>query len=486
MSKKFNNDLRLTNWELVSVHPKEKNWSWLTIFNLWANSIQTVIGFSLIASLYIAYGLNGTIVFFGTILAGLLALLMANLSGKPCQEMGIPFPVFLRVSMGIYGAKFASIFRGLVGLSMFGIQTFFISKSISFLIRILIFTTEKKLLQSKIINEFFIGLNIIDWSALLLATLFQFFLFTRGIKLIKKIINFSSVVTYIIVFLLAIFVILKTESYLISEIQSLFSFKLNINFESFLQIFTIFGTIFAYFSIILVNFGDYSRYALNKKELKKGNLSLLLNIIIFSILAIIITIGCDIIFNQKLINLEKVLTNPTDIIGQFDQINLSILVLITILIASISTNLIANFIPANNSIINLLPNIFSAKSSGFLICIIGFIIGSLWVSLISKIGLLSIIDTIGAFLGPLFGVLIIDYYIIKKQRVDFQDLFSSDPNGKYFYSKGWNIKSFYSLFIAFIFSSATIWNTELRFLNSYSWIIGALVGGFMQYLFSKK
>ena len=150
MSKKFNNDLRLTNWELVSVHPKEKNWSWLTIFNLWANSIQTVIGFSLIASLYIAYGLNGTIVFFGTILAGLLALLMANLSGKPCQEMGIPFPVFLRVSMGIYGAKFASIFRGLVGLSMFGIQTFFISKSISFLIRILIFTTEKNYYKVKL------------------------------------------------------------------------------------------------------------------------------------------------------------------------------------------------------------------------------------------------------------------------------------------------------------------------------------------------
>lgn len=486
MPKKFNNDPSLTNWELVSVHPKEKNWSWLTIFNLWANSIQTVIGFSLIASLYVAYGLNGTIVFFGTIFAGLLALIFANLTGKPCQEMGIPFPVFLRVSMGIYGAKFASSVRGLVALSMFGIQTFFISKSIGFLIRILIFKIEKNLLQNEILNQFIIGLNLIDWASLILATLFQFFLFTSGIKLIKKIINFSSIITYIIIFILTIFVFLKTEVYLIREIQSLFSFNLNINFETFLQIFTIFGTIFAYFSIILVNFGDYSRYISNKKELRKGNLSLLLNIIIFSILAIIITIGCDIIFNQKLINIEKILTNPTDIIGQFDQINLSVLVLVSILIASISTNLIANFIPANNTIINFLPKSFSVKSSGFLICIIGFIVGSLWISLISKIGMLSIIDTMGAFLGPLFGILIIDYYIIKKQRVSFQDLFSSDPNGKYFYSKGWNIKSFYSLFIAFVFSSATIWNIELRFLNSYSWIIGASVGGLMQYLFSKK
>ena len=99
---------------------------------------------------------------------------------------------------------------------------------------------------------------------------------------------------------------------------------------------------------------------------------------------------------------------------------------------------------------------------------------------------MSIIDTIGAFLGPLFGIIIIDYYIIKKKTVSFNDLFSSDPKGKYFYTNGWNLKSFYSLFIAFIFSSATIWNDELRFLNSYAWIIGAFTGGFLQFLLSKK
>ena len=139
MSKNLNNHPSLTNWELVSVNPKDKNWTWKSIFNFWANSIQTVIGFSLIASLYLVYDLNVWSVFVGTILAGLLTILMTNLSGKPSLKMGVPFSVFLRLSMGVYGAKFVSMLRGLVALFMFGVQTFFISVSIAFLLRIAIF-----------------------------------------------------------------------------------------------------------------------------------------------------------------------------------------------------------------------------------------------------------------------------------------------------------------------------------------------------------
>ena len=74
---RYTNHISLTNWELVSVNPKEKNWTSKTLFNLWANSIQTVIGFSLIASLYVSYGLNGNVVFIGTMFAGILLALNA-------------------------------------------------------------------------------------------------------------------------------------------------------------------------------------------------------------------------------------------------------------------------------------------------------------------------------------------------------------------------------------------------------------------------
>ena len=94
---------------------------------------------------------------------------------------------------------------------------------------------------------------------------------------------------------------------------------------------TIAGTIFAYFSIVIVNFGDFSRYVKNEKELNLGNLSLILNLIIFSLFSVLIVIGADIILNKNLENTNQILTNPTDIIGKFDNIHLSIIVLFFIL-----------------------------------------------------------------------------------------------------------------------------------------------------------
>ena len=171
MSENFTNHPSLTNWELVSTNPNQKNWTWKTLFNLWANGIQTVISFSLIASLYLVYDLNGLTVFVGTLLAGFVAIWMTNLSGKPCQKMGIPFPVFLRMSMGVYGARYAALLRGLVAIFMFGTQTFFISKSVGFLIRITIFSFDENLMSKEIFNQFFLELGIIDWSSLIITAL---------------------------------------------------------------------------------------------------------------------------------------------------------------------------------------------------------------------------------------------------------------------------------------------------------------------------
>ena len=93
----------LINWDLVTVNPKNKNWDWKDLFCFWGVSIQSTIGFSLIASLYIVYDLNTFVVLFGTIIGSLLVCLFSNLIGKPSQKFGLPFIVLLRSSLGIYG-----------------------------------------------------------------------------------------------------------------------------------------------------------------------------------------------------------------------------------------------------------------------------------------------------------------------------------------------------------------------------------------------
>ena len=143
-------NIQLTNWELVSVNPNNKIWNWKDLFCFWGNTIQSIIGFSLIASLYLVYELSVVVVFFGTFVASLLVVFLANLIGKPSQKHGIPFPVILRTSMGIIGAKYVAILRGLVAIFMFGVQTFFLSKSIGYLIRMSFFSIDSTFLDKEI------------------------------------------------------------------------------------------------------------------------------------------------------------------------------------------------------------------------------------------------------------------------------------------------------------------------------------------------
>ena len=168
-----------------------------------------------------------------------------------------------------------------------------------------------------------------------------------------------------------------------------------------------------------------------------------------------------------------------------DNTYLTIVAIIFILFASASTNLIANYIPSQNALLNFLPNL-SLKSSGFLIVFFGFFAGLFWLPVLSQIGIISFIDTIGAFFGPIFGIVIADYYLIRNKNISNKDIFSSTPGSSYYYSNGWQVKGIYSLIIGFIFSAATIWNFDLFFLRSYSWLIGAFISWLTYYLLASE
>ena len=169
-------NINLTNWDIVGINPNDKNWTWGDMFCFWANNIQSLIGFSLIASLYLVYDLNIFIVFTSCLIAGVLVAIFANLIGEPSQKYGLPFAVILRGSFGVSGARYIALLRGIVGLFMFGVQTFFISKSVGYLIRILFFYTNQDILDHEIFENFLMGMDIVDWFSFVLALMLQYYL----------------------------------------------------------------------------------------------------------------------------------------------------------------------------------------------------------------------------------------------------------------------------------------------------------------------
>ncbi len=476
----------LINWELASVNPNDKNWDWKDLFCFWGNNIQSVIAFSLIASLYLVYELNVFVVLFGTLIASFFVYFFVNLIGKPSQKYGLPFSVILRSSLGVNGSKYFALIRGLVGIFMFGIQTYFLSRLFSYLIRISIFSFDSTLLDHDTFLIFILGLNIIDWIAFIFTIVVQTFLFSKSHQFNRSIIRLSAFIVYSGMLIFSLVVLLYDVKIVSAAFIEIFSISTLFDTSNIAPLIAVAGTIFAYFSVIIVNYGDFTRYVKNEDQLKKGNLSLILNLLIFSFFAVFIVIGADIFLNKNLELMERILTNPTDIVGKIDSTQLTVIVLFFIIFASASTNLIANYIPAQNALLNFLPSSLNLKSSAIIIFSFGFLVGIFWLPLLSQIGVLAFVDTLGAFFGPLFAIMVVDYYLFKKSNLSNKEIFSPDSNGLYFYSSGWHIKAIYSLFLGFIFSASTIWNESLMSFHSYSWIVGAFISSLTYYLIASK
>jgi NCS1 family nucleobase:cation symporter-1 len=312
------------------------------------------------------------------------------------------------------------------------------------------------------------------------------YLFSIGINYNKKLINISAITVYIGMIFFLFVVLLNDVKSTSQAFLDILNFQNFLIVENIIPLVTVAGTIFAYFSIIIVSFGDFSRYVKDDKELNNGNLSLILNLIIFSLFSVFIVMGSDFFLNQQFEDINRIFTNPTDIIGKFDNLTITTIVLLFIIIASASTNLVANFIPSQYSLINFAPENLSLKKASYVIAGLGFFVGILWPTLLSQIGILSFIDTFSSFFGPIFGVMFVNYFILNNSKLEINGIHSINSESPYHFSSGWHIKAIYSLVIGFIFSSSTIWNPNLMFLQSYAWIIGALMAGITYYLLAKK
>ena len=470
MSTIRSRDRRLYNKDLAPTDKKKKNWGWFEIFNVWANDVQSLFGYTLAASLFLTYGLNGWAVFLAIILAGFFIMWLVNLSGKPSVKLGIPYPVFARASMGVIGANFPAMVRGIVAMFWYGAQTYFASTAVALLLRALSGTDGG--------GDTFLGMDGIDWISFIFVAGFQIYLFWQGIDLIRKFLNFAGPAVYAVMIILMLTIWAKAGGGLLSEVGNIFSGVGSYEGGSFAAFLLVFGTMVAYFAAVVINFGDFARFVKNEKEMRKGNLwGLPGNIFLFSFITLMVTAGTVSVFGETL-------TNPTEMVARVGNLGLTVIAAFAFFAATIGINMVANFIPPAYDLANLIPSKINFRTGGLITSIVGFIIGAFWVSFISQVGMFPFVNTLGAILAPVYGIMIVDYYVIKKQRLDVNQLFSTKKGGKYYYNDGWNQKAFVAWAIAGVFSVLTVWHPALSWLGGYAWIIGAALGTVLHLMMS--
>ena len=220
----------------------------------------------------------------------------------------------------------------------------------------------------------------------------------------------------------------------------------------------------------MINFSDFSRYAKSKRAMQLGNLAgLPFNMILFSALALLTTGGAAVVFGEEIIN-------PTEIVERTDSVLLGVIAAITFFAATVGINLVANFIPAVNGIANLAPERIGFRTAGLITSFFALVIGAFWNSFISQFGISGFVNTLGATLAPIFGIMIVDYYVHRQQKLDLADLYNM-ADGQYHYRQGWNDATVKAFELTAVFSVATVWVPWFAFLEGYNWVIGAILGG---------
>ena len=248
------------------------------------------------------------------------------------------------------------------------------------------------------------------WISSIFVSVFQVYLFWQGIDLVRRFLNFAGPAVYIVMIVLMIAIWAKAGGGLLSEVGEIFSggersggFEGLGSFGAFLAVFSI---MVGYFAAVVINFGDFARFVKNEDEMKKGNLwGLVGNVIFFSFITLMITGGTIAIFGEYI-------AQPTEMVAKVDNLLLTLIAAFAFFAATVGINMVANFIPPAYDLANLMPDKINFRTGGLITAIFGFVIGGMWVAVITQMGMFPFVNTLGAILAPVFGIMITDYYLI--------------------------------------------------------------------------
>ncbi|WP_181780351.1 NCS1 family nucleobase:cation symporter-1 [Pseudonocardia pini] len=461
-------DARLTNEDLAPL--KNQNWKSYNFFAFWMSDVHSVGGYVTAGSLF-ALGLAAWQVLVALLIGITIVYYLCNLVAKPSQATGTPYPVISRVSFGVLGANVPAIIRGLIAVAWYGIQTYLASHSLV-IVALKLWPGLAGLADVQ--QSGFVGLSTLGWIAFLFMWVVQAAVFWKGMEAIRKFIDFCGPAVYVVMFLLAGYLVIEAGW---SNIDLNLS-EVNLSgWQSVGVMITAIALIVSYFSGPMLNYGDFARYGRTFSDVKKGNfLGLPLNFIVFALLVVITAAATLPVFG-------RLITDPVETVAQLDSTFAVVLGALTFMIATIGINIVANFVSPAFDFSNVNPQKISWRMGG-MIAAVGSVLITPWNLYSSPDVIHYTLDTLGAFIGPLYGVLIADYYLIKKQKVSVDDLYTLKADGKYHYSKGYNPVAIAATAVGAVIAMAVVLFGSST-AAAFSWFIGAGVAFVLHWVVSR-
>lgn len=444
---------RYYNEDLVATKIKQRTWTTYNVFALWVSMCICIPTYMMAAGI-IAGGLNWWQALINIALGNLIVLIPMQLNSHAGTKYGIPFPVFARLSFGVWGSNIAAMARAIVGVGWFGIQCWIGGEAIN-----------------SILGTIFSGWASFSggvWIAFFAFWLLNVAIVHKGPDTIKFMQSWTVPILVTISLALVIWAYSSVAN-MGKGVTDILDISVSNSPSSFWIVFLKSLTAnIAFWATLALNIPDFSRFAKNQKAQFRGQLfGLPLTMVAFSFVGIFVTGATRVLYGQYI-------WDPVQVIEKINSPVAAIIGCLGIIIATTNTNVAANAVATSNDISNLNPQKISFKAATIITGIAGIAIMP-WKLLSSADAyIFGWLGTYGILLGPLAGIFIADYYIHRKKLVDVTALFSG-KEGRYWYKDGLNSKAIYTWILACILPILGKFIPDLSLLADGGWIIGFIL-----------
>ncbi|HTM24312.1 MAG TPA: NCS1 family nucleobase:cation symporter-1 [Vicinamibacterales bacterium] len=458
----------LFNHDLAPVPIAQRNWTTYNYAALWISMAHCIPTYMLASGL-IASGMNWWQALVTVLLGNTIVLVPILLNSHPGTKYGIPFPVFARAAYGTIGSNLPALMRALVACGWFGIQAWIGGEALN------TFFANVIPGWSTLFGGGFGGHTASEWLSFTLFWGLNIYIIYRGMNLLRAVENWA-----------APFVLVMTAALLGWAVRRAHGFGPLLSqpgrFAAPAEFFTVFvpslTAMIGFWATLSLNMPDFTRFGRSQREQTIGQVvALPTTMFVFAAMGVLITSATSLIYGEMI-------WDPIKLIGHFRDPFVIAISMFTAVIATLAVNIAANVVSPANDFANAFPRLISFKTGGLITGIVGIAIQP-WRLLADPSGyIFTWLLGYSGGLGSIAGVLIADYWIVRRTNLRLEDLYL--PDGAYRYTAGWNVAGA----VATLAGCAAAWGglviAPLRPLYDYAWFVGFGVAALVYLVLAKR
>lgn len=428
---------KLINDDLAPVMTNDRTFGTYDIAALWIGLVVCVPAWTL-ASSVVAMGFSTRQALASVCVGNALVLAPMAANGYAGTKYGVGYPVLCRSAFGIRGANVATMARGFVGTGWFGIQTAYGGKALATIVRA--FTSSG---SAAAVNEGawrtieWLGLSAPELACYLAFLAAQLCVIYNGIESIRRVEEYAAPLLIALTLALFAWALCAAGGFgpMLSA-PSAFAAGGAREGESFIRaVFPVVTATVGFWSTLSLNISDFTRYAKSQRAQMMGQaIGLPFFMAAFSFVALVVTSCSAVIFGAAV-------SDPIALLSRMNSGPLiTVIAMSGLIIATLSTNIAANVVAPANALVNAFPKKISFRRAGFVTAALGTAVMP-W-KLVSGDGYIFVwLIGYAALLGPVAGIMIADFFFIRKRRLDVDALYSMECDSSYWYANGFNLRA---------------------------------------------